>query len=57
MNLKYVRFAVFGLLLLAIAGCGKGNGGSNRDLITQDEIEQNKKAAAQKRPDDSVKKP
>ncbi len=57
MNFNYGRFVVFGLLLLAIAGCSSNKGGSNRDLITQDEIEQNKKAAAQKRPDDLVKKP
>ena len=56
MNFKYGKFVAFGFLLLTIAGCSKaGGGGSNRDLITQDEIEQNKKAAAMKRPDDSQK--
>ena len=50
MNFKYGKFVIFGLLLLTIAGCGGNKTGSNRDLITQDEIEQNKKAAAQKRP-------
>lgn len=52
MNFKCASFVVLGFLLLAIAGCGNSNSGSNRDLITQDEIEQNKKAASQKRPDD-----
>ncbi len=56
MNFKYARFVAFVLLLLAIAGCSN-NSGNNRDLITQDEIEQNKKAASQKRPDDSTQKP
>ena len=56
MNFKNGRFVAFGLLLLTLAGCGGNKTGSNRDLITQDEIEQNKKAAAQKRPE-SVQKP
>ena len=53
MNSKYGKFVVLGLLLtIAGVGCSNAAGGSgaNRDLITQDEIEQNKKAAAMKHP-------
>ena len=58
MNFNYGKFMLFGLLLLTIAGCSKaGGGGSNRSLITQDEIEQNKKAAAMKRPGGELKRP
>ncbi len=50
MNLKNGKFVIFGFLVIVLAGCGNKTG-SNRDLITQDEIEQNKKAAAMKRSD------
>ena len=50
-RLNYGRFLALGLLLLTLAGCGGNKTGNNRDLITQGETEQNKKAAAQKRPD------
>ena len=57
MNFKNGKFVVLGLLLIiAGAGCSKSGGaGSNRDLITQDEIEQNKKNAAAKRPEPLTK--
>ena len=60
MNFKYGKFAVLGLLII-IAGVGcsnsAGGSGSNRDLISQDEIEQNKKAATMERPSGELKKP
>ena len=58
MNSKYGKFVVLGLLLtIAGVGCSKaGSNGSNRPLITQDEIQKNKEAAAMKRPETLDKK-
>ena len=57
MNFKYGKLVILGLtLIIAGAGCSNAGGGANRPLITQDEIEKNKKDAAMKRPDTPEKK-
>ena len=59
MNSKYGKFAVLGLLIIiAGVGCSKAGGGSgaNRPLMTQEEMDQNKKDAAMKRPETLGKK-
>ena len=59
MNLKYGKFVVLSLLvIIAGVGCSKagGAGGSNRPLMTQEEMEQNKQNANAKRPEVFEKK-